>query len=151
MAQYQSSTTVTTWMISKRAKHLKVQRPWEHRLCGPNNDFVYRSRKTLAERARCEHCVLSKTHISFKVYSQKWCVHKYWPSWNCVVTPPILSDSMYGVLREALKHPIVNCEPKIAHHVALVTLDIGSDTPKKGVADNEKLEGRHACISDGSW
>ena len=69
VTQYMSSTTVTMPMIVTRAKHLKTQRLWEQHLCHPENDPVDPSRKTLAERAGCEQCLLSKMHISFKVYN----------------------------------------------------------------------------------
>ena len=67
VTQFIGTTTVTTPMISKRAKQLKVQCVWEQHLCHPENDLVDSSRKTPAERARFEQCPLSKAHISFKI------------------------------------------------------------------------------------
>ena len=56
VSQCMSSTTVTMPMISKRAKHLKIQRLWEQHMWHPDNDLVDPYRKALAERARCEQC-----------------------------------------------------------------------------------------------
>ena len=139
--QYMSSTTVTMPMISKRAKHLKTQRLWEQHMCHPENHLVDPNRKTLAEWARCEQCLLSKTHISFKVYNWKWSPQNYWPPWKYVVTAAIWSDPTYSALRDALKRPIVHPELNIVPDVNFLTVNIGFDSPQTGVADSEKLEG----------
>ena len=122
VTRYMSSTTMAMPMISKRAKHLTSQFLWEQHLCHPDNVLVDPSRKTLAERARCEHCLLSKTHIDFKVYNWQWSVQNYVPPWKYVVTTGFWSDPMYSALRKALKRPIVNLELKIAPDVNFLTI-----------------------------
>ena len=72
VTQYMGSSNVSLPMITKRAKQLNAARLWEHHLCHPDNDLDDPSRKTLAERARCEHSLLSKTHVTFKAYNCKW-------------------------------------------------------------------------------
>ena len=66
VTQYMVSSNVSLPMITKKAKQLKAACLWEHHLCHPDNDLVDPSRKTLAERARCEQSFLSKTHVTFK-------------------------------------------------------------------------------------
>ena len=41
------SSNVSLPIITKKAKHLKDARLWEHHLCHPDNDLVDPSRKTL--------------------------------------------------------------------------------------------------------
>ena len=71
VTQYMGLSNVSLPMITKKAKQLRAARQWEHHLCHPNNDPVDPSRKTLAERARCEQSLLSKTHVTFKTYNWK--------------------------------------------------------------------------------
>ena len=66
VTQYMGSSNVSLPMITKKAKQVKAARLWEHHLCHPGNDLVDPSRKPLAERARCEQSLLSKTHVTFK-------------------------------------------------------------------------------------
>ena len=119
-------SNVSLPMITKKAKQLKAARLWEHHLCHPDNDLVDRSRKTLAERARCEQCLLSKSHVTFKTYTWKWFEQNCWPPWKYVVTVAIRSDPTYAPLGDALKRPLVNPEIKIAANVNFITVNIGS-------------------------
>ena len=61
VTQYMGSSNVSLPMITKKAKQLKAARLWEHHLCHPDNDLVHPSCKTLAERARCEQSLMSKS------------------------------------------------------------------------------------------
>ena len=140
VTRYMSSTTLTVPMFSMMATHLKTQRLWEQHLCNPEHDLVDPSRKTLAQQARCEQCLLFKTHISFKVYDLKWSPQNYRAPWKYVVIVAMWSDPTYSVLRDALERPIVNPELNIAPDVNFLTVDIGSDSDKTGVAYIEKLE-----------
>ena len=72
VTKYMGSSNVSLPMITKKAKQLKAARLWEHHLCHRDNDLVDPSRKTLAERARCEQSLLLKTHVTFKTYNSKW-------------------------------------------------------------------------------
>ena len=78
--QYMAPSNVSLPMITKKAKELKAARLWEHHLCHPDNELVDPSRKTLAERARCEQSLLSKTHVTFKTYNWKWSEQNCWPA-----------------------------------------------------------------------
>ena len=69
VTQYMGSINVSLPMITKKAKQLKAARRWEHHLCQLDNDLVDPRRKTLAERARCEQCLLSQSHVTFKTYT----------------------------------------------------------------------------------
>ena len=71
LTQYMGSSNVSLPMITKKAKQPKAARLWEHHLCHPDDDLVDPSRKTLAERARCEQSLFSKTHVTFKTYNRK--------------------------------------------------------------------------------
>ena len=90
------------------------------------NDLVDPRRKTPAERARC---LLSKSHITCRVYNWKWFAQNCCPPWRYVVTTAIWSDPTYSALREASKRPIVNLELKIAPDVNFLNMNIGFDTP----------------------
>ena len=79
VTQYMCFSNVSLPMIKKKAKQLKAARLWEHHLCHPDNDLVDPSRKTLAQRARFEQCVLSKSHVTFKTYTWKWSEENCWP------------------------------------------------------------------------
>ena len=141
VTQYMGSNNVSLPMITKKAKQLKAARLWEHHLCHPDNDLVDPSRKTLAERARCEQSLLSKTHVTFKTYNWKWSEKNCWPPWKYVVTAAIWSDPTYAPLRDALKRPLVNPEVKIAADVNFITVNIGSEAPEAGVTDSKSLDG----------
>ena len=141
VTQYMGSSNVSLPMITKKAKQLKAARLWEHHLCHPDNDLVEPSRKTLAERARCEQCLLSKSHVTFKTYTWKWSEQNCWPPWKYVVTAAIWSDPTYAPLRDALKRPLVNPEIMIAADVNFITVNIGFEAPKAGVTDNKSLDG----------
>ena len=141
VTQYMGSSIVSLQMITKKAKQLKAARLWEHHLCHPDNDLVDPGRKTLAERARCEQSLLSKTHVTFKTYNWKWSEKNCWPPWKYVVTAAIWSDPTYAPLRNALKLPPVNPEVKIAADVNFITEDIGFEAPEAGVTDIKSLDG----------
>ena len=128
-------------MITKKAKQLKAARLWEHHLCHPDNHLVDPSCKTLAARARCEQCLLSKSHVTFKTYTWKWSEQNCWPPSKYVVTAAIRSDPTYAPLRDALKRPLVNPEIKIAADVKFITVNIGSEAPEAGVTDSKSLDG----------
>ena len=150
VTQYMGSSNVSLPMIAKKAKQLKAARLWEHHLCHPDNDLVDPSRKTLAERARCEQNLLSKTHVTFKTYNLKWCEKNCWPPWKYVVTAAIWNDPTYAPLRDALKRPLVNREVQIAVDLNFITVNIGSEAPEAGVTDSKSLDGvmhitRMAC------
>ena len=140
VTQHMGSSNVSLPMILKKAKQLKAARLWEHHLYQPDNDLVYPSRKTLAERARCEQSLLSKTHLPFKTYNWKWSEQNCSPPWKYVVTFGIWSDPTYAPLRDALKRPLVNPEVKIAADVNFITVNIGSEAPEAGVTDNKSLD-----------
>ena len=141
VTQYMGSSNVSLPMITKKAKQLKAARLWEHHLCHPDNDLVDPSRKTLAERARCEQSLLSKTHVTFKTYIWKWSEKNCWPPWKYVVTAALWIDPTYAPLREALKRPLVNPEVKIAADVNFITVNIGSEAPEAGVTNSKSLDG----------
>ena len=93
------------------------------------------SRKTLAERARCEQSLLSKTHVTFKTYNWKLSEQNCWPTRRYVVTAAIWSDPTYAPLRDALKRPLVNPKVKIAADVNFITVNIRSEALVAGVTD----------------
>ena len=97
--------------------------------------------KTLAERARCEQCLLSKSHVPFKTYTWKWSEQNCWPPWKYVPTATIWSDPTYAPLRDALKRTLVNPEIKIAADVNFITMNIGSEVPEAAVTDSKSLDG----------
>ena len=66
VTQYMGSNTVSLPMITQKAKQLKAARLWEHHLCHLDNDLVDPTRKTLAQRVRCEQSLSSKSHVTFK-------------------------------------------------------------------------------------
>ena len=141
VTQYMGSSNVSLPMITKKEKQLKAARLWEHHLCHPDNALVDPSRKTLADRARGEQSLLSKTHVTFKTYNWKWSEKSCWPPWKYVVTAAIWSDPTYAPLREALNRPLVNPEVKIAADVHFITVNIGSEAPEAGVTDSKSLDG----------
>ena len=141
VTQYMGSSNVSLPMITKEAKQLKASRLCEHHLCHPDNDLVDSRRKTLAEWARCEQCLLTKSHVTFKTYTWKWCEQNRWPPWKYVVNAAIYSDPTYAPLRDALKRPLVNPEIKIAVDVNFITVNIGCEAPEAGVTHSKSLDG----------
>ena len=141
VTQYMGSSNVSLPMFTKKAKQLKAARLWEHHLCHPDNHLVDPSRKTLAERARCEQSLLSKTHVTFKTYNWKWSEKNCWPPSTYVVSAAIWSDPTYAPLRDALKRPLVNPEVKIAADANFITVNIGFEAPEAGVTDSKSLDG----------
>ena len=102
-----------------------------------DNDLVDPNRTTLAERARGEQCVVSKTHIIFKVYNLRLSVQSHWPPRKHVVTSAMRSDPTHNALHDAWKCPIVNPQLNVVFDVNTLVVNIGSDTPWKGVVDKE--------------
>ena len=141
VTQYLGSSNVSLPMITKKAKQLKAPRLWEHHLCHLDNHLVDPSRKTLAERARCAQCLLSKSHVTFKTYPWKWSEQNRWPPWKYVVTAAIWSDPTYAPLRDALRRPLVNPDIKIAADVNFITVNVGSEAPEAGVTDSKSVDG----------
>ena len=94
VTHYMGSSNVSLTMITKKAKQLKAARLCEHHLCHLDNDLVDPSCKTLAERARCEQCLFSKSHVTFKTYTWKWFEQICWPPWKYVVTAAIWTPHM---------------------------------------------------------
>ena len=137
VTQYMGSRNVSLPVITKKAKQLKVARLWEHHLCHPDNDLGHPSRKTLAERARGEQSLLSKSHVTFKTYTWQSC----WPPRKYAVTVAIWSDCTYAPLRDALKRPLVKPEIKIAADVNFITVNIWSEAPEPGVTESKSLDG----------
>ena len=141
VTRYMVSSNVSLPMITTKAKQLKAARPWEHHLCHPDNHLVGPSRKTLAERGRCEQCLLLKSPVTFKTYTWKWSEQKCWPPCKYVVTAAISSDPTYAPLRDALKCPLVNRAIKRAANVNFITVNTGSEAPEAGLTDSKSLDG----------